>query len=434
MNGRVLSVNVSPGGLPKLPVERSWVGELGLEGDKHHDDTAHGGPFRAVCLFGIEAIERLQAEGHPVAAGSVGENLTTSGVDWSLLPGGTRVRVGERLLLELVEAAMPCETQRHNFIRGEFKRMSIVLFPNDSRMYARVAVEGEVRPGDPIEVMPLTTGHDADLWTRLFRIDEAELKADVRLWTAAASLGLDIHVSAVDELAMAAAADAPEAPFNHAVGLRTLPNLLPRVLDFYREHRVPGAFGIDRAPWLGAVPDYQLAVFAADAADLDPTAGNGAAQLPDGVTIGHVDPTDAAAWLDVVVPSFGEADFDMDLWRGVLPNVLRSRGVFGVLVESRGKAVAAALLCVHKRVGLLRTATVVPEARGQGLQRALIRERIRIAIADGCTLIAAHALAGGISACNLEACGLPLVGTRDIYHFDPAADPVPELTERALAR
>jgi len=88
-SGRVLQVSVSPGGLPKLPVERAWVGRLGLEGDAHHDDTVHGGPHRAVCLFGIEAIERLQAEGHPLGSGSVGENLTTSGIEWSLLPVGT---------------------------------------------------------------------------------------------------------------------------------------------------------------------------------------------------------------------------------------------------------------------------------------------------------------------------------------------------------
>jgi MOSC domain-containing protein YiiM len=46
--GRVLSVNTSAGGVPKLPVERTWVGELGLDGDKHRDDTDHGGPERAV--------------------------------------------------------------------------------------------------------------------------------------------------------------------------------------------------------------------------------------------------------------------------------------------------------------------------------------------------------------------------------------------------
>src|SRR3954453_18312689 len=100
-SGRVLSVNVSAGGVPKLPIERAWVGPLGLDGDKHREMTVHGGPYGAVCLFAIEAIERLQAEGHPVQPGSVGDNLTTSGIEWPLQPTGTRARIGPDLVIEL---------------------------------------------------------------------------------------------------------------------------------------------------------------------------------------------------------------------------------------------------------------------------------------------------------------------------------------------
>ncbi len=63
---RVRQVNVSSGGVPKLPVPVARVGRLGLEGDDHADRTEHGGPFRAVCLYSIEAIERVRAEGHPI--------------------------------------------------------------------------------------------------------------------------------------------------------------------------------------------------------------------------------------------------------------------------------------------------------------------------------------------------------------------------------
>jgi len=55
-SGRVLHVNVSAGGVPKLPVEHAWVSRFGLEGDKHREKTVHGGPHRAVCLFGVEVI------------------------------------------------------------------------------------------------------------------------------------------------------------------------------------------------------------------------------------------------------------------------------------------------------------------------------------------------------------------------------------------
>src|SRR4051794_8291691 len=102
--GRVLQVNVSPGGVPKLPVERARVNRFGLEGDRHREYTLHGGPHRAVCLFAIEVIERLQSEGHPIQPGGAGENLTTAGIEWSLLPVGSTIAVGEEVLLELASS------------------------------------------------------------------------------------------------------------------------------------------------------------------------------------------------------------------------------------------------------------------------------------------------------------------------------------------
>ena len=151
-HGRVLQVNVSRGGVPKLPIERGTVTKLGIEGDGHRE-SSHGGPDKALCLFAGEAIERLQAEGHPVRAGSTGENLTTRGVEWSTLPVGTRARIGGSVVIELTAAAAPCGKQRENFRGGAIERISIRRFPADSRMYARVLEEGEIRPGDPIHLL-----------------------------------------------------------------------------------------------------------------------------------------------------------------------------------------------------------------------------------------------------------------------------------------
>ena len=53
----------------------------GLEGDRHRNRKLHGGPDRALCLFSLERIEALQAEGHPIEPGTLGENLTLA--DWT---------------------------------------------------------------------------------------------------------------------------------------------------------------------------------------------------------------------------------------------------------------------------------------------------------------------------------------------------------------
>ena len=92
--GRLVQVNVSPGGVPKHAVPEARVTALGVEGDRQADVTVHGGPHRAVSILGIEAIRRVASEGHPIAPGTTGENLTVEGFDVSALPVGTRLSIG----------------------------------------------------------------------------------------------------------------------------------------------------------------------------------------------------------------------------------------------------------------------------------------------------------------------------------------------------
>ena len=93
VKGRVVQINISPGGVPKLPLREAMVGELGLEGDGHSFPDIHGGPERALCLFSLERILELQAEGHPIFPGAAGENITIVGLEWDKLQPGDRVVV-----------------------------------------------------------------------------------------------------------------------------------------------------------------------------------------------------------------------------------------------------------------------------------------------------------------------------------------------------
>ncbi len=65
--GYTTRINLSGGGVPKLPVDRAYVGRLGLVGDGHHDTKRHGGPDRAVCLLSVELIERSPRAPSPPA-------------------------------------------------------------------------------------------------------------------------------------------------------------------------------------------------------------------------------------------------------------------------------------------------------------------------------------------------------------------------------
>ena len=152
MPARVLQVNVSPGGVPKRAVASAFVGREGLEGDAVNHPKIHGGPERAVCLFPLELIRRLQDEGHPVFPGSTGENLTVAGLDWPTLEEDAVLAVGGEVRLQLSQRVEPCRTIAGSFEDGSFKRIQPERAPDETRWYARVLAEGTVRAGDEVRL------------------------------------------------------------------------------------------------------------------------------------------------------------------------------------------------------------------------------------------------------------------------------------------
>ena len=154
MPGTIAQLSVSKGGVPKLPVMEAEVGLEGLAGDGHDEPlTIHGGPERALCLFALERIEALAAEGHPIFAGATGENVTIRGVDWDTVVPGARLRLGNDVLIEITRYTTPCKTNARWFTGGQFNRMHQNLHPGWSRVYARVITGGIVRPGEPVEIL-----------------------------------------------------------------------------------------------------------------------------------------------------------------------------------------------------------------------------------------------------------------------------------------
>jgi MOSC domain-containing protein YiiM len=151
--GAVVQVNVSAGGVPKLPVAAAFVGKGGVEGDRQAVRRHHGRPWQALCLWSVEVIERLAAEGHPVAPGTTGENLTLTGIDWRELRPGVRMRIGQALI-ETSLWTLPCRQTAGSFSGGDFSRMHHDRERGVSRMYAWVLEDGRVAAGDPVVVEP----------------------------------------------------------------------------------------------------------------------------------------------------------------------------------------------------------------------------------------------------------------------------------------
>ena len=151
--GSVVGLHVSSGGVPKNAVDRVTVEWGGVNGDAQHDRKHHGRPFQALCLWSIEVIDGLRGEGHPIAPGRAGENVTIAGVDWSSLRPGVIVRVGD-VVGEITSYAIPCHKNAQWFADGDFRRILHDRHPGWSRLYARVLRPGSVRVGDPVEIEP----------------------------------------------------------------------------------------------------------------------------------------------------------------------------------------------------------------------------------------------------------------------------------------
>ncbi|MDX9863325.1 MAG: MOSC domain-containing protein [Anaerolineaceae bacterium] len=150
---RVFQINISDGGVPKLPLLSVDVTVSGLAGDRQRNLKYHGGPDRAVCLYSLERLLALQADGHPVYPGATGENLTLSGVDWDQVVPGTLMRIGESLLIEITSYADPCPDLLPYFTDGANYLMDQEKYPGWSRAYARVLQPGTVNVADVVEIV-----------------------------------------------------------------------------------------------------------------------------------------------------------------------------------------------------------------------------------------------------------------------------------------
>lgn len=150
--GWIFQINASNGGVPKLSRKLGEVTFNGLTGDNQANLDVHGGPERALCLYSLERILALQAEGHPIFPGSAGENLTLAGLDWSLVNPGTRLQLGADVLVQVTRYTSPCNTISGSFMKNDYSRISQKVFPGWSRVYAQVIQPGTIQVSDAVRI------------------------------------------------------------------------------------------------------------------------------------------------------------------------------------------------------------------------------------------------------------------------------------------
>jgi MOSC domain-containing protein YiiM len=138
--------------VPKRPRQAVEIGYSGVEGDRQRTRRHHGRPWQALCLWSSEVIDALRREGHPVAPGAAGENITVEGLDWADVRGGVRLRIGTALA-QVSVFALPCQNIAACFADRDSRRIHHDRGPV-SRAYATVLEPGRVAVGDAIVLEP----------------------------------------------------------------------------------------------------------------------------------------------------------------------------------------------------------------------------------------------------------------------------------------
>ena len=201
-NARVLSV--STGREKADPAIRSQLGRtaidkrpvlgrvsvftLGLDGDEQADQESHGGPDQAVYAYAREDLDWwVEQLGRELRDGLFGENITTAGLDISGAAIGETWRLGSAVV-QVTSARIPCVTFASWL--GEERWVKRFARARRPGAYLRVLSEGEVGPGDDIEVLDrpavtvtvaesmLAFYGDADLMRKLLDVDGRSTKWD----------------------------------------------------------------------------------------------------------------------------------------------------------------------------------------------------------------------------------------------------------------
>jgi MOSC domain-containing protein YiiM len=141
--GKILAVNISQKkGEKKQNIPCGlFMENVGLDGDAHAESG-----IRQVSLLAKESIEKIRAKGLDVPYGDFAENLTTEGIDLPSLPIGTRLKVGQDVLLEVTQIGKVCHNRCNIFYT-----VGDCVMPREG-IFAKVIVGGEVQVADRIEI------------------------------------------------------------------------------------------------------------------------------------------------------------------------------------------------------------------------------------------------------------------------------------------
>jgi MOSC domain-containing protein YiiM len=135
----------------KHPVASAVLGPLGLAGDQQADRYNHGGPDKALCVYGHDHYAYWEEVlGKPLTPAAFSENLTVSGLSETAISLGDILRAGEALV-QVTYPRTPCSKLARKLRR---KDLPALIHANGfSGFYVRTLQPGRITAGDAFEIV-----------------------------------------------------------------------------------------------------------------------------------------------------------------------------------------------------------------------------------------------------------------------------------------
>ncbi len=131
-------------GVSKSPIEEGFFREdYGLVDDAHASSRTH----RQVSLLAVSSIDKMRSLGLDLDAGDFAENLTIEGLGPDNLPIGTRLSIGQGVILEVSQIGKECHSGC-----AIMRQVGKCIMPTEG-IFARVIKGGLIKAGDDLEII-----------------------------------------------------------------------------------------------------------------------------------------------------------------------------------------------------------------------------------------------------------------------------------------
>jgi len=142
--GIIYSISISPerGQLKQEVPEARVIEGFGIENDGHGGDWGR----QVTCLNWQSVLKANREHKLNIGPGQFAENIAIDGLDFTRLTVGSRFKLGKSVVLEVTQIG------KEDHPSVVTRTYGVSLLPSEG-LFCRVVTGGQIRKGDPVELM-----------------------------------------------------------------------------------------------------------------------------------------------------------------------------------------------------------------------------------------------------------------------------------------